>query len=98
MTQVHISAEAEADLEAIWMYIASDSPANADRFLDRLITAITTTLSTAPLAGRTRNEFGEGLRSFPYENYIAFYRITKSTVEIIRFVHGALDLTAIFDA
>jgi toxin ParE1/3/4 len=98
MTPVRISAEAETDLESIWMYIASDSPANADHFLDRLVSSITTTLSTAPLAGRARDEFGEGLRSFPYENYIAFYRATKSAVEIVRIIHGARDLTAIFDS
>jgi len=97
MTAVHISAEAEADLDAIWYHIASDSPVNADRFLERLITTLTNTLSTAPLAGRTRDEFGAGLRSFPVENYIAFYRTTKSAVEIIRIIHGARDLGTIFN-
>jgi toxin ParE1/3/4 len=96
MTPVRISAEAEVDLDAIWLHIASDSPVNADRFLERLITTLTTTLSTAPLAGRTCDEFGAGLRSFLIENYIAFYRATKSAVEIVRIVHGARDLGTIF--
>lgn len=30
------SPEAEQDLLDIWLYIAEDSPVNADRFLDRL--------------------------------------------------------------
>lgn len=98
MTPVRISADAENDLDAIWLYIANDSPVNADRFLDRLVTILTTTLSTAPLAGRTRDEFGTGLRSFPVESYIAFYRVRDELVEIVRIIHGARDLTAIFGA
>ena len=98
MTPVRISADAENDLDAIWLYIANDSPVNADRFLDRLVAAFTTTLSTAPLAGRTRDEFGVGLRSFPIEGYIAFYRVNKDAVEIVRIIHGARDLGAIFGA
>jgi toxin ParE1/3/4 len=96
MTPVRISADAENDLDAIWLYIANDSPLNADRFLDRLVESLTKTLSTAPLAGRTRDEFGGGLRSFPIESYIAFYRVRNEVVEIVRIIHGARDLAAIF--
>ena len=96
MTPVRISAEAEADLDAIWLYIANDSPINADRFLERLVTTLTTTLSTLPLAGRSREEFEAGLRSFTVESYIAFCRVRKDMVEIVRIIHGARDLGAIF--
>ena len=36
MPSLIISPEAEQDLLDIWLYIAEDSPVNADRFLDRL--------------------------------------------------------------
>jgi len=36
MPTLIISPEAEQDLLDIWLYIAEDSPVNADRFLDRL--------------------------------------------------------------
>ena len=64
--------------------------------MDRLVATLTTTLSTAPFAGRTRDEFGLGLRSFPVESYIAFYRVRDEVVEIVRIIHGARDLGAIF--
>lgn len=96
MTPIRISADAENDLDAIWLYIANDNPVNADRFLDRLVTTLTTTLSTAPLAGRARDEFGLGLRSFPIESYIAFYRVNKDAVKIVRIIHAARDFGAIF--
>lgn len=98
MTSVQISAEAEADLDAIWDYIALDSPIDADRFLERLVATLTTTLSTLPLAGRARDEFEEGLRSFPVESYIAFYRVHDGQVQIVRIIHGARDLGAVFDS
>ena len=95
MTPVRISAEAEADLDAIWLHIAHDSPVNADRFLDRLFTSLTQTLSTAPFVGRTRDEFEAGLRCFPVEGYNAFYRFRQGAVEIVRIIHGARDLGSI---
>ena len=36
MSQLIISPQAEQDLLDIWLYIAEDSPINADRFLDKL--------------------------------------------------------------
>jgi toxin ParE1/3/4 len=98
MNLVRISTEAEADLDAIWLYIANDSPIHADRFLERLIKTLTTTLSTLPLVGRKRDEFEIGLYSFPVEGYIAFYRVRKDVVEIVRIIHGARDLDAIFSS
>jgi toxin ParE1/3/4 len=96
MTSVRVSEAAERDLDSIWLHIASDSPSNADHFLDRLVSSITATLATAPLAGRAREEFGEDLRSFPFENYLVFYRLRQDTIEIARIIHGARDLGAIF--
>ena len=96
MTQIVITIAARADLDDIWFYIASDNPANADRFLDRLIDVATGTLTVAPFSGREREELGDGLRSLPVENYLIFYRVRDSAVEILRVIHGARDLGAIF--
>ena len=96
MIPVRISAAAATDLDEIWFHIAADSAANADQFLDRLVTSITGMLAVVPLAGRARDEFEAGLRSFPFESYIVFYRVPKDTVEIVRIIHGARDLGAIF--
>ena len=69
MTPVVISEAARSDLDDIWFYIASDSPINADRFLDRLVEVATGTIAVAPLSGREREELGDGLRSLPVESY-----------------------------
>jgi toxin ParE1/3/4 len=96
MTRLRISAEALADLDDIWFHIGKDSEINADRFLERLLASATGTLSTAPLAGRTREELAAGLRSFPFEDYLIFYRLAESDVEITRIIHGRRDLGRAF--
>ena len=96
MTPIVISDAARIDLDDIWFYIATDSPTNADRFLDRQVEVATGTLAVAPLSGREREELGEGLRSLPVENYLIFYHVRDGAVEVLRIIHGARDLGAIF--
>lgn len=73
MTHITRRPAARRDLIEIWLYIADDNEAAADRFLDRIQTALEMLLEN-PLAGRTRSELVEGLRSFPVGNYVLFYR------------------------
>lgn len=42
--------------------------------------------------GRRRDDLINGMRSFPYQAYIIFYRITDTTVQIVRVLHGARDI------
>lgn len=81
---------ARRDLIDIWLYIADDNEAAADRFLDRIQTALKMLLEN-PLAGRTRSELIEGLRSFPVGNYILFYRPAPGGIELIRALSGYRD-------
>lgn len=46
-----IAPEAEQDLVDIWLFIAEDSPANADNFVDRLY-AQARQLADFPLLGK----------------------------------------------
>ena len=63
--EVSVTKDAERDLEDIYFYIAEhDSPANADRVLDRLVKA-TEALRTSPDRGSYVNE----LRSLGISEY-----------------------------
>jgi toxin ParE1/3/4 len=55
---------AEADLVGIWNYIAQDSPANADRVLDRINDTLNR-LAALPFMGQARFDLAPGLRMFP---------------------------------
>ena len=86
-----LSPQAKSELEAIGDYIAEDSPANAERFIDRL-TEKFVALGRHPHIGRARPELRSDLRSFPYGAYLILYRIVDDGVAIVRVVHSARNL------
>jgi toxin ParE1/3/4 len=72
---------AKSDLVEIWDYIADDSEARADAFVD-MIDQKLQGLASSPGMGRARDEIAEGLRSFPVGRYVIFYRPIPEGVEI----------------
>lgn len=81
-----------ADLADIWSFIADDSEANADRFLDKLETKLKL-LATQPHMGRARPELMPKLQSFPYARYVVFFLAGPDGIDIVRVVHSARDIT-----
>lgn len=96
MSQLRISPRASSDLIEIWIYIADDSVANADAFIDKLYQAIQA-LGRQPGSGRHREELAPGVQSFPFGRYIIFYRAVTSGIEIVRVLHSARDIENIFE-
>ena len=88
---------AKIDLIEIWDYIADDSEARADAFIDRIDQKFRT-LAQRPLIGRLRDELAADLRSFPVGRYVIYYRPLPNGVEIVRVLHSARDLNADFFA
>ena len=78
------------DLQAIYDYIANDSPNYAGRYTDKLIQQ-TEILIEHPHAGRIVPEFeNEFIREIFEGNYRIIYKITSNTeVSIIRIHHSA---------
>jgi toxin ParE1/3/4 len=77
------------------MFIAADNPAQADDFID-LIDAKFQNLSRQPGLGRRREELAAGLRSFPVGRYVIFYLQVQDCLQIVRVLHGARDVDAVF--
>ncbi len=69
MGRFRVSKDARADLINIWVYIARDSVENAER-LNLLFHDKFKALAAHPGAGRSREELGPGIRSFPVGNYV----------------------------
>ncbi len=86
---------AQSDLAEIWDYIAEDSEARADAFIETIDRKFKV-LAGRPNMGRAREELAEGLRSFPVGRYVIFYRALSEGVEIVRVRHGARDVNAFF--
>ena len=96
MPPIRLSPRAKADLVEIWSYIADDSVANADAFVDDLNETIQL-LANQPGSGRRREELAPGILSFPFRRYVIFYRANPDAIEIVRVLHGARDIHNIFE-
>ena len=90
------SNAARADLVDIWLHIAADSIAAADRQIDRIEDAIAR-LTDFPRIGHAREDAGPGVRLLLQDSYLVLYRYrhTEALVVIERIVHGRQDLTAL---
>jgi toxin ParE1/3/4 len=95
MPAITLSNQARQDLIAIWEYIADDSPVAADRLLDTLEARIER-LADHPFLGPARPDIAPDLRYLISGNYLILYRVLGEVVEIVRVLHGARDLAALF--
>lgn len=83
--------EAESDLDEIWWYIAQDNSQNADKFLDHILDKIMG-LAAFPKMGLSRNDLMDGLRCHPVGNYLIFYFPLTDGVDIVRVLHGRMEV------
>jgi toxin ParE1/3/4 len=81
------SARADEDLIEIWLWIARDDPAAADRVLDA-IAARWSQLAEHPLSGPARDDIQPGLRHLVAGRYLIVYRVVSAVVRILRVLHG----------
>ena len=97
MPQVTRRPLAETDILEIWDYIADDSLAAADRWVDQVDKQFRV-LATQPMMGRARDELAPGVRSFPFGRYVVFYVPLDDGIDVVRVLHGARDIDAVFKA
>jgi toxin ParE1/3/4 len=92
---VHLTAEAEYDLETIGDHIARDNPARALTFLQELRSkclGLADMPERFPLVPRYE---AAGVRRRVHGDYLIFYRVEPEKVVIIHILHGAQNYGAI---
>lgn len=92
---VHLSAEAEYDLEVIGDYIARDNPARALSFLQELRSkclGLADMPERFPLVPRYE---ATGVRRRGHGDYLIFYRVEAEKVIILHILHGAQNYNTI---
>jgi toxin ParE1/3/4 len=94
-TSIIRSPASEQDLIDIWHWIAFENPSAADRLLDSISDRILQ-LAEFPNLGRSRADILPDMRSLTIGNYLILYRFAENTVTVVRIVHGARDLSALF--
>lgn len=101
MAKFILSEIAEEDVDLIHAYITVDNPEAADRVLEAIIESFGL-LAQNPELGRLRVfRRWRNIRSWvvtKFNNYVVFYRALPngSGIEIIRVLHGARNLDAMF--
>lgn len=95
MPVIQRTARAEEDLIDIWIYIAQDNPAAADRLLDKIDSKILL-LAEQPGLGPAREDIAPELRYLPLGNYLILYRIIPHGIEVVRVVQGARNVKNLF--
>ena len=95
--KVRLTQEAEADLEDIGDRIAERNPARAVTYVRELRERVNR-IGEFPHAGPPRPQWGEGIRIAVHGKYLIIYRVRDETVQILRVLHGARDLDALFEA
>ena len=96
MGELHYTYQAKQDLIELWVYVARDNPEAADRLFAR-IEGGCQLCTENPEAGRYRPELHQDLRSFPVAPYIIYYTPLPAGIRIIRILHEARDIKALFE-
>jgi toxin ParE1/3/4 len=92
-----VSADAERDLEEIFLYWASRaSLVTADRVVDRIMDRFWL-LGEHPDAGKSAGDIAVGVKCFPAGKYLIYYRKTRRGTDILHIFHGARDQRAAFN-
>lgn len=92
MNRLRVSSLADRDLDDTWYEIAkrSGSIDIASTVVDS-ITGVFPLFANNPEAGRLRDDLELGVRSFPVENYVIYYRQSGMHLVISRVIHGMRD-------
>ncbi len=102
MPQIETTPLAKQDLVDVGQFIAEDSVTAAARFLDAAERAFKK-LADMPAMGapvECRHDRLTAIRMWPirgFPNHLIFYRPLKDGIEVIRVLHAARDIAAIFE-
>jgi plasmid stabilization system protein ParE len=90
--KVHWTDTAERHLDAIYAYIAQDSPEYARRMVDRL-TRRSQQISEFPFSGRRVPEYDvDQIREVIEGSFRIIYYIKADQIDVLAVIHGAMDV------
>lgn len=98
MHELRYLEQAKIDLLRIKRYIAKESGSKevALRYTKKLRQQCQKLASLPGTMGRARPELMEGVRSFPYDNYVILFRYRDTFMEIISIIEGHRDIEELF--
>lgn len=82
-----LSQPAKRDLISILFYTQDEwGVEQADRYYDSLLRTFQS-LAVSPRIGMVSDSIARGLRRFPVEQHVVFYKIEKNGILIVRLLH-----------
>lgn len=92
-----IAPKARSDLDGVWDYldVQKESPTAAYRQIEMLYDKFSL-LAANPFLGEVRDDLGTNLQSFVARKYVVVYRMAGDKIEIVRVIHSAHDMRALF--
>ncbi len=96
--QIDIALVAEKEIEGFYLYIAEDSPANAERWYFAIYDKIQT-LTNFPTRSPIADEnyfYDFEIRNLIFGEYRVLYRIKKNMVQILHVKHGKMERKPFF--
>lgn len=96
MSRVELTRRADVDLQQIWVYIAEDNIAAADRLWEQLQSAIHL-LSLNPYMGEAVGLRLVEIRQFSIRNYVMYFRPLPDGIRLLRVIHASRDVRALID-
>jgi toxin ParE1/3/4 len=85
---------ADTDIDEIWISIARDNEAAADRLIDELH-EVMRRVTEFPGMGRSADQLRLGARAFVHGNYLIVYQPMEYGIAVLRIAHGARNLQLI---
>lgn len=90
--KVHWTDTAQRHLDAIYHFIAQDSPVYAERMVDRL-TRRSQQIGTFPFSGRSVPEYEmDQIREVVEGPYRIIYYVHADQIDVLAVLHGAQDI------
>jgi toxin ParE1/3/4 len=83
---VRFTHKAKADLDQLHSFISRENPAVASRLVTRLL-ELSWALADNPKEGRKTDEPGVHVLIVARLNYLIFYRLTKTEIQILHIRH-----------
>lgn len=92
MLKINLKPLARKDLLNIWQYSYNSwGAAQADKYLQGLEKAFKR-LSSTPKLGRIIEEVMQGIRIHPHEHHLIIYKVSDTSIEVVRVLHGRMDI------
>ena len=89
-----LGADADADLDESWEYIAADSLDAADRWIGKLFDAFEALGQTPGMGHRREDLTAYPILFWPVGAYLIIYRADRRPIEIVAVTQGSRDIPA----